>query len=267
MRLHRSTITLLAAATITPSALAYPVFSTPAAGASVPAGTISVAWTDSGSPAISTLTTYTLTLIVGGNDDATQLPLTAIEAQGEFSTGNTASGTVTAGLAGSTANGFFLKMVSVSSDGGTITTYSDRFTMTGMTGTTPATYLDAVTALDGSTAGPALVDDVSTDSSATSAAAGGDMFTIAYNLQTGLTKYAPMQPVPPTKITAKTFTPLFPTSAYTIATTWMPQASILTTITESQTFSVSSMENTATAQANPTDDGSDMAKFLRRWKD
>ncbi|KAK4544049.1 hypothetical protein LTR36_004547 [Oleoguttula mirabilis] len=259
------TLTLLAA--LTPYALGYPKFTTPAAGASVAAGTISVAWENSGSPAISTLSTYTLTLIVGGNDAATQLPLTAIEADGDFTTGNTASGAVTAGLAGSTTNGFFLKMVSVSSDGGTITTYSDRFTMTGMTGTTAATYLTAVTALDGATAGPALVDDVSTDTATTAAAAAADEYTVPYNLQTGLTKYAPMQPIPGTKITAKTYSAMYPTSAYTVATTYLAAASIVITVTESQTFSASSMENTAAAVANPTDDGSDMSKFLRRWKD
>merc|ERR1711939_578933 len=91
---------------------------------------------------------------------------------------------------------------------------------------------------------------------------GGD--GVPYPLQTGLTKYAPMQPIPPTKITKKQYSPLYPTSAVTIATTWLPNPTIVTTVTASLTFSVSSMENTAAPASNPNPD---MAKFLNRWKD
>lgn len=136
----------------------------------------------------------------------------------------------------------FLKMISVSTEGGQVINYSDRFTLTGMTGTFPANVITGLASVTG-TAGPATDNQVSNGNPAASAAAGG-AFTVAYHLQTGLTKYAPMQPVPPTKITAKKPTPLNPTSAYTIATTYMPRASVLTTLTASQTFSVSSMENT-----------------------
>lgn len=116
-----------------------------------------------------------------------------------------------------------------------------------MTGTTLDTYTAAAAAV-GSTKGPPTVNQVAAapaaGAGADTAAAGAAEFTVPYYLQTGLTKYAPMQPVPPTKITAKNPTPLNPTSAFSIATTWMPIATIATTITESQTFSVSSMENT-----------------------
>ena len=44
-------------------------FTSPSAGADVPAGTIDVQWKDSGrAPAIADLTQYTLALMVGGND-------------------------------------------------------------------------------------------------------------------------------------------------------------------------------------------------------
>ncbi|KAK3678435.1 Cell wall synthesis protein kre9 precursor [Recurvomyces mirabilis] len=239
----------------------------PAAGASVPAGSITVTWTDSGvAPALSALTSYTIQLVIGGNDDSTQTPLITLANAASFSAGSSVTGTVPAGVAGSTTNGYFLKFTSVASEGGTVINYSSRFTMTGMTGTTPAAALTAVQALGGSNAGPPTVNSVNNGNAAggAGAAAGGADFTVPYQLQTGLTKYAPMQPVPGTKITANNFTPLHPTSAYTIATTWMPKPSIATTLTASQTFSVSSMENTAAAQSNPT---GDMAKFLNRWKD
>jgi hypothetical protein len=45
-------------------------FTTPAAGASIPAGSLKVAWQNEGtSPEISDLSSYTLQLMVGGNDD------------------------------------------------------------------------------------------------------------------------------------------------------------------------------------------------------
>ena len=46
-------------------------FTEPSAGANLTAGQIDVRWEDSGiSPPISELTQYTLSLMVGGNDDA-----------------------------------------------------------------------------------------------------------------------------------------------------------------------------------------------------
>ena len=249
MRLRIPTLTLFAA--LTPYAFADVLVTSPAAGAQVPAGTIQIAFKDSGTaPALSALTTYTVSLVVGGNDAASQTPLTTCVTSAQFTTGSTATCTVGAGLAGSTVNGFFLQFTSVASEGGTVINYSDRFTMTGMSGVTPATALTGVQALGGATTGPPTQNNVNNGNAAAGggggAAVGGD-FTVPYNLQTGLTKYAPMQPVPGTKITAKSFTPLYPTSAYTVAKTWMPLPSVLTTLTQPQTMSVSSMENTVCA--------------------
>lgn len=138
----------------------------------------------------------------------------------------------------------YLRMVSTATDGGTVTNFSDRFTITGMTGTTDATYVKAVAAIDG-TDGPETEDNVANAAApAAGAAAGAAEYTVPYALQTGLTKYAPMQSIPPTKITLKGYTPLYPTSAYSIATTALPIASMVTTITQSQTFSVAIQENT-----------------------
>src|SRR5665213_310756 len=94
----------------------------------------------------------------------------------------------------------FLGMLSVATAGGTVWNYSDRFTLTGMTGTFSATVAAAVLAVSG-TAGPDTVNNVVAAGAAAGTAAAGAWGT-PYNLQTGLTKYAPMQPVPPTAITA-----------------------------------------------------------------
>lgn len=144
-------------------------------------------------------------------------------------------------------------MISNGKDGGTVTNYSDRFTLTGMTGKTTSTYQAAVQALAGSTAGPPTVNDVVPNNGAAPAAqapaasvapaADAAEFNVPYTLQTGLTRYAPMQPVPPTKITKQNPTPQYPTSAFTIARTYLPPPIIFTTATQPQTFSVQSREN------------------------
>jgi hypothetical protein len=81
-------------------------FTSPAAGASVPVGTIDVAWKESGiAPSIKDLTAYTLVLMVGGNEDGNQLALTTFTSQGTFATGNYATGTIPSGIAGPVPNG------------------------------------------------------------------------------------------------------------------------------------------------------------------
>ncbi|KAI6852184.1 hypothetical protein KC350_g1133 [Hortaea werneckii] len=235
MRLHHLSL----AAALAPLALADVQFTKPAAGSTQSVGTLSVAWKESGdNTPIDDLQSYQIFLMYGGNTADTMLQLSAIVTQGDFSTGNQAEGTITAGLADSTKNAYFLKMISA------------------------WTYKDAV---PGGTDGPDGEDNAANnaDSGAgTSTMGTGD--GVPYPLQTGLTKYAPMQPIPPTKITKKQYSPLYPTSAVTIATTWLPNPTIVTTVTASQTFSVSSMENTAAPASNPNPD---MAKFLNRWKD
>jgi hypothetical protein len=132
-------------------------------------------------------------------------------------------------------------MVAVGKTGGELTTYSDRFSYSGMTGAWGADVKTALDKLDG-TDGPATKDTTG-DSDAAAGGASGD-YAVEYTMQTGPTRYAPMQPVPPTKVTATNTKPLYPTSSVKIATAHLPIPSIQTTITQSQTFSVSSVENT-----------------------
>lgn len=130
-------------------------------------------------------------------------------------------------------------MVAVGKTGGELTTYSDRFSYSGMTGVWGANVNTAD--IDG-TDGPAAKDTTG-DAAGAVPGADGD-YGVAYTMQTGPTRYAPMQPVPPKTVTAQNTKPLYPTSSVKIATTFLPIPSIQTTITQSQTFSVSSVENT-----------------------
>ncbi|KAF9693943.1 hypothetical protein EKO04_007763 [Ascochyta lentis] len=241
-------------------------FTSPAAGAKLTAGTaIEIEWEEGGSgPSISDLTTYQVILVGGGQKPEQQQVVKVLTTAGNFALGgNKASAMVETGLPGAStpANAYFIKMVAVAKTGGELTTYSDRFSYSGMTGAWGSDVQKGLDDLDG-TDGPATVD-ATTGAADGAPGADGD-YDVAYTMQTGPTRYAPMQPVPPTKVTAKNTKPLYPASSVKTATTFLPIPSIQTTITQSQTFSVSSVENTVAAAPHPTDD---MQKFLNRWKD
>ena len=136
----------------------------------------------------------------------------------------------------------FLKMISTA-PGGTVINYSGRFSLSGMTGTFPAAVQQGLAGLTG-TAGPPTENNIASNPDAGAATGAGGPYAVTYTAQTGLTKYAPMQGKPGTKITAKSPTPQYPTSSVQFAITFLPTPSQVTTITMSATYSTSSMENT-----------------------
>lgn len=118
--------------------------------------------------------------------------------------------------------------------------YSDRFSLSGMTGTFPPAIADAAKAIT-DTKGPPTQNNIAGGDGAASAPSG----TVAdYTAQTGTIRYAPMQGRPGTKITAKSASRMYPTSSVPIATTILPPAKQSNTVTSSNTFSTESMENT-----------------------
>ena len=136
--------------------------------------------------------------------------------------------------------------MSTAKTGGTITNFSNRFTLTGMTGTFPPPVIASNQNIVG-TDGPPAINQIA---AAANPAQGGSIdqgaWGTPYNLQAGPTRYAPMQPVPPTKITKTETKALWPTSSVRIATTFLPVlgTSIVTTQTQPQTYSAASHANT-----------------------
>lgn len=135
-------------------------------------------------------------------------------------------------------------MMAVGKSGGILTTYSDRFSYSGMVKGAFSTDIKPDLANIKGTDGPATVDGTVKAGAPNPAEPAAGDYGIEYTMQTGLTRYAPMQPVPPTKITAKNTKPLYPTSSVAIATTRLPLPKQQTTLTQSQTFSVQSRVNT-----------------------
>ena len=141
----------------------------------------------------------------------------------------------------------FLKMVSNPRTGtGQVVNYSKRFSISGMTGNWPSPALKtSYQAVAGNIDSvPPTANTIANNAQPGAAGADGQ-FGVSYQFQTtGNTRYAPMQAKPPTKITAQATNPQYPTSHFDVATTFLPIASIVTTVTQSVTYSVSSRENT-----------------------
>ncbi|KAF2836164.1 beta-1,6-glucan boisynthesis protein-like protein [Patellaria atrata CBS 101060] len=237
-------------------------FTKPKAGASIlGGGSLSIEWEDSGDdPPLEDLSTYQLFLCAGGNTDVDIVQLTAITTQGDFALGNEAMGAIPAAMGGEGKNAYFLRMISVAKSGGTVTNYSPRFTLTGMTGTFAPNIIAALESVEG-TKGPPTVNNVA---DVTASATPEEQYGVEYTMQTGLTHYAPMQKVPPTKIKKKSWSAQYPTSSVSFAKTFLPTPEPKTTFTQSNGFTHTSIENPASPAAMPEDD---MQRWLNRWKD
>lgn len=182
--------------------------------------------------------------------DSHQIQLATLVTTGDFADGNTVTVPLTAGLGGSTANAYFLKFISAAS-GGTVINYSDRFTLSSMTGTFPAAVITGLRTVTG-TAGPADVNNIVAGGGqaapnappAAVPSAGDPIYDTPYTMQSGTIRYAPMPPMAQTKITAKNAVRLFPTSAYTVYKKIAGTPNAITTNTAALTFSVVSIEPT-----------------------
>lgn len=145
-------------------------------------------------------------------------------------------------------------MIATAKDGGTITTYSSRFSLTGMIGSFAPAIERAALNIHG-TSGPVLQNNIVSHvdqqqniepRAAPATPPAGVMaasVAIDYTAQTGLTKYAPMQGHPGTKITKQSASPRYPTSSVSFYKTFAPTPHQVTTQTLTNTFSVSSREN------------------------
>ncbi|KFZ09468.1 hypothetical protein V502_08747 [Pseudogymnoascus sp. VKM F-4520 (FW-2644)] len=281
---------------LVPLAYADVKFDVPGPGGVVPGGIdFKVSWSDSdASPTINDLVEYSIALYSGSNEAPT--PLLTLVPSGTFAeTPNSASINIPVTAGEPITNAYFLGIQSTTKSGEFITNYSSRFTVNSLTGEFPDTIKAALSTVSDTTgpqtetsnlrprvapAAPAVpVPAVPAPAApapgvpapvvpapaapAPAAPAGGD-WSIPYDQQKGDTRYAPMQPKPPKAITATKVTPLWPTSAVKIATTFLPAATIVTTITQPPTGTAVMHANTAAAQSQPQDD---MQKYLNRWKD
>ncbi|KAI5967465.1 KRE9 [Candida theae] len=201
---------------------------------------IKVSWKDNSDSdsdfALSNVQSYTLSLCTNGSPIQCLDP--AIKSQ--KLTSNTA--TVTVKQSDAPSGYYFIQIYTVFKSGSTTTIYTPRFQLTDMEGTT-GTLVVTVTG-----------DQPGGQTSAASSA-GGDTsasFTVPYTLQTGKTRYAPMQMQPGSTVTATTWTPKYPTSAVTYYSTKHSKPVVYSTITPGWSYTASSEVNWATVAPYPT---------------
>ncbi|GKZ22818.1 hypothetical protein AbraIFM66951_006612 [Aspergillus brasiliensis] len=247
------------------SALADIEFIDPAAGAVIRAGDVVTAhWRDSGAlPRLASLVQYDLYLCAGGDTAGSNEDVALLVKDALFAKGNSVSFKIDSEVGGNDVNAYFLR-IAASGPEASVVNYSDRFTLTNMTGSFSPTIMNGIySALYSTDPSPPGHEDENHEELRKRQVAGP--YTIPYQLQTGPTRYAPMAKKPGSTIPAGTPTPQYPASAYSIATTYLPQATVQVTLSASETYSVISIENTASPAPHAGD--TKMKRFLERWKD
>ncbi|KAA8894586.1 beta-1,6-glucan boisynthesis protein-like protein [Sphaerosporella brunnea] len=220
--------------------------------------TVQMMWKDDGnSPSLDQFSTFNVFLCWGSND-VPMCDQILGPASSKFSANQLNAKFQIPATVGGNGDVYFLKMETIATAGGYTWNYSPRFTLSGMTGSFSAAAI--AEQKKGDTSPPNRVD---TTTGATTTPAGDT--GVPYTMQTGPTRYAPMQTQPGTKIKAKSASRRYPTSSVSIYKTMAPPAVAQTTITMPWTYTVTSKENTASPAPMPSDD--DMARFLMRWRD
>lgn len=198
---------------------------------------VDLAWSDSGSPAISSASAVTIILCTGSNTDITAVK-TLASGDASMLTDGSYSAKIDAAIG---ASGVYFIQIYTTYGAGHSIHYTNRFSLSGMTGSQKAS--GAV-----SQAPPAAeVQDSASNTAAASAS-----FTIPYTQQSGKTKYAPMQMQPGSTVTATTWTRKFPTSAVTYFTSASPSPNAFTTNTPGWSYTKTSLVNYASGLGTPT---------------
>lgn len=141
---------------------------------------------------------------------------------------------------------YFIQVYAQFSGGYTIH-YTDRFELTGMSGAaSDFTFSASLFSVTGD--GP----DAQTQLGGATATINSASFSVAYTLQTGKTRYAPMQTQPGSSISYTMYSTRLPTSAYTPYSTLSPSPNVYSTITPGWSYTVTSAYNTASVAAYPT---------------
>lgn len=141
---------------------------------------------------------------------------------------------------------YFVQVYAQFPDGYTIH-YTPRFSLTGMNGqTNTITFPASLLSISGD--GP----DAQLQVGGTQISINSASFTVPYTLQTGKTRFAPMQMQPGTLVTHTMYSTRHPTSAYTPYTSLSPSPNVYSTITPGWSYAVTSLFNTAAIAAYPT---------------
>ncbi|QLG75028.1 hypothetical protein HG535_0H03550 [Zygotorulaspora mrakii] len=214
---------------------------------------ITVEWMDNGAyPPTNRITSYDFTLNYGPNDNIDAVgPIRRRVAASDVtrSSNNVYSYTVSF-RSDFCGNGqYYIQVFSAvdgSRDSYTIN-YSPRFRLTSMQGSTTFTYTD--------TTQPGGQTRAYTNTQTSSASIDTRSFTVPYPMQTGISRFAPMQLQPATRMTATTWTRRFTSSAVTYYSTFRTTLDQVTTITPGWSYTLPSGFNRASPALYPSQNG------------
>lgn len=141
---------------------------------------------------------------------------------------------------------YFFQVYAKFADGFTIH-YTPRFELTGMSASAN-TFTFAGSYFTQTGPQPTAQLQVGGDATTINSAS----FTVPYTLQTGKTRYAPMQTQPGSTVTYTMFSTRFQTSTYTPYSTFRKSPDVYSTITPGWSYAVTSVINTASVAGYPT---------------
>ncbi|OUM54646.1 hypothetical protein BVG19_g4063 [[Candida] boidinii] len=225
---------------------------------------VEVQWDDSGEnlDLSSEVLSYTFTLLTGTNLDMTKVTVLSSKVAPDSITNYTMSFDIDADVGAS--GSYFIQIYAQAKNGYTLH-YTNRFTLSGMTGSEAP-----------SGAGNAPMPEVSIVINASAS------MTVPYTLQTGKTRYAPMQLQPGSTVTATTWSRRFPTSSVSYYKSLAGTPICHSTVTPGWSYTLSSFINMATPAPFPTElgwypasqrlvsasiDGNQRRIKKRRWDD
>ncbi|KAJ5815276.1 hypothetical protein N7474_007053 [Penicillium riverlandense] len=243
---------------------------------------------------------YDLYLCAGDETTDSYDCLAQVVQEGTFAPGDWVSFRVNQSVGGNEPNAYFLKIVSTGPND-SWSGYTYHFTLTNMKGSFPPQISHAIRSMTPALALPLTLGEEDrlleegpnpTPTSKQSAPMGNTesvlqfpapieneihgnelrkrqdlgMHTVPFGMQTGPTKYAPMPKRAGSTILDKSPTPQYPPFPFVIATTYLGEPTVQTTLSEYLSATVAATENNVAPAAAPTLDKR-MQQWLERWKD
>lgn len=204
---------------------------------------VDVSWVDddsSGDYSLSKVDWYSIVLCTG--------PGTSIECFHTITTKKTISSNKYTATFDSDVTGdgyYFLQVYAMFKDGDATMHYTNRFKLTGMSGSTASLTIEPTQTGSGPSANTDYADSGDGDSLSS-------LIGVAYTAQTDKTRLAPIQTQPGSSISYTKWSLRHPTSAYTPYTSASPSPNVDSTYTPSWNYTVTSLYNYATIQEPPT---------------
>lgn len=206
--------------------------------------TVTIKWTDDtddddSASSLSKVQSYTISLCYGAEDGTGTITCLKPILDDQKVSGKSYKALIDASTV---PNGYYYFQVYATYSDGYSIHYTDRFQLKGMSGSSTI----KATATGDSPAAQVSIEG------ADGGSINSKSFSITYTLQTGKTRYAPMQMQPGSTVTHSKYSTRYPTSAVTYFSTKGKSPVVYSTITPGWSYSRKSHTNLATAQSFET---------------